>query len=410
MGADPDARRAAAGTARGEAPGSAGEELAVAGASVLRSGVLVVTAAPAWLLRRPASRYARLTGSGPFLRRRAVAIGAALLGAALAAVVVGLGVSTFSTGPAVVPGPGGVVAAGTTLYVSDPARGQVRRFDSAAVRGTGGTVVAGSGRDGYSGDGGRAVDAELSEPGPLALDGNGNLYIADVGSRRIRKVTADGRISTVVGGGTQQLNSGLRATQVRLSQPFSFAVSPQGVLWIAEQRRNRVCRVTPDGRVEAYVGTGQAGFGGDGLYGSWALLNAPTAVTVDPSGDRLYVADQGNRRIREVRVGSGFIRTFAGDGSSGPFRNNVQATTVGLPSVYALTATADGTVYLGGSDARRIDPQGFVRPLAAVRTVSMAVTGDGTVYLVAEQEKASGDRVHRLYRRASSGRLSRLQW
>ncbi|MFG1921345.1 serine/threonine-protein kinase [Cryptosporangium sp. NPDC048952] len=384
--------------------GSAAEKLSLTSTAGRRSGALVVTATPDWLLRPPEPRI------NPALRGRAVAIGAALLGAVLVAVVVGFGVSTLSTGPHVVPGPGGVVAFGSALYVSDPAHSQVRRFDSAAVRGSGGTVVAGSGRDGYSGDGDRAVDAELSEPGPLAVDGNGNLYIADVGNRRIRKVTADGRISTVVGGGTHALNTRFRADQVRLSEPFSIAVSPQGVLWVSEQQRNRVCRVKPDGRVEAYVGTGQPGFDGDGLYGSWALLNAPTAVAVDPSGDRLYVADQGNRRIREVRVGSGFIRTYAGDGSSGPFRNNVQATTVGLPSVYTLAVTADGSVYLGGSDARRIDPQGFVRPVATLRTISIAATGNGTVYLVAEQENSSGDRVRSLYRRTPAGGLSRLPW
>ncbi|GAA0254290.1 serine/threonine-protein kinase [Cryptosporangium japonicum] len=365
-----------------------------------RSRTLVTTPAPEWLLRRRAPRF----------RGRAPAIGAALLGAVLAAVVVGLGVSTFDTGPAVVPGPAGVVASGRSLYVSDPAHSQVRRFDSGRVSRAGGTVVAGSGRDGFSGDGGRAVDAELSEPGPLAVDGDGNLYIADVGNRRIRKVGTDGRISTVLGGGSRALSSRLDASQVRLTQPFSIAVSGQGVLWVAEQQRNRIGRVKPDGTVEAYVGTGQPGFGGDGLYASWALLNAPTAVALNPSGDRLYVADQGNRRIREVRVGSGFIRTHAGDGTSGPFKNNVQATTVGLSSVYALAATADGSVYLGGTDARRIDSQGFVHPVAGLRTISLAVTADGTIYLVAEQENGSGDRVHRLYRRSPSGALFRLPW
>jgi serine/threonine-protein kinase len=397
-GKRPAATRPPPGRAPDPGPDSVTEELAARAPAAPTSGALVITPAPAWLLRRPTRRA------------RPLAIATALLGAVLAAIVVGLGVSTFDTGPTVVPGPAGVVASGRTLYVSDPARSQVRRFDSGRVSGSGGTVVAGSGRDGFSGDGGRAVDAELSEPGPLAVDGNGNLYIADIGNRRIRKVTVDGRISTVVGGGTRALNSRLHASQVRLTQPFSIAVSSQGVLWVAEQQRNRICRVQPDGTVEAYVGTGQAGFGGDGLYASWALLKAPTAVALNPSGDRLYVADQGNRRIREVRVGSGFIRTYAGDGSDGPFRNNVQATAGGLSSVYTLAATADGTVFLGGTDARLVDPAGFVRPVAALPTISLAVTPNGTVYLVAEQKNTSGDRVHRLYRRSPSGELTRLPW
>jgi len=359
-------------------------------------------------VRNPATR-SRVSG---ILARhgRGLGIGAALLGAALVAVVVGLGVSSFDPGPSVVPGPGGVVASGDTLYVSDPTRSEVRRFDSTAVRGSGGSVVAGNGRDGYSGDGGRAVDAGLSDPGPLAVDGRGNLYIADLGNRRVRKVTPDGRISTVAGGGDRPVTGRMRSSRIRLSVPFTITVSPKGVLWIAEQQRNQVSRVTTDGMAEALVGTGQPGFGGDGLYGSWALLDAPTAVALDPAGERLYVADQGNHRIREVRVGSGFIRTFAGDGSRGPLRNNVQATTVGLPSVSALTATADGSLYLGGQDARRIDPQGFVHPVAALRTVSMTVTRDGTLYLVAEGRTKSGDRVHRLYRFGDSGRPTRLPW
>ncbi|GAA3386102.1 hypothetical protein GCM10020369_22150 [Cryptosporangium minutisporangium] len=372
-----------------------------------RSGVRVVPATPRWLLGRPTGC---LRPGRPGAPGRALAIGAAVLGAALVAVVVGLGVSRFAARPVVVPGPGGVATVGATVYVSDPARSQVRRFDARSVHRSGGVVVAGTGREGFSGDGGPAVRATLSNPGPLAVDGAGNLYIADLGNRRVRKVTPTGRISTVAGGGTRPVNGRTLGTRVRLSEPFSIAVSWHGVLWITEQQRNQISRVRNDGMIETFAGTGQRGFGGDGLYASRALLNAPTAVAVDTAGLRLYVADQGNRRIRVIRVGSGFIRTFAGDGSPGPLRNNVQATDVGLESVFTLATARDGNVYLGGSDVRRIDPDGFVRPVAELRTVSMAVTDRGEVYLVTDERTASGDRVHRFYRRTPAGRMSSLPW
>ncbi|MFI5955095.1 serine/threonine-protein kinase [Cryptosporangium sp. NPDC051539] len=383
--------------------GEPGREVVAWGAS--RDGALVVTAAPVWLLERPDGGWlARLLPRG-----RAVAGGAAVLGAALAAIVVGLGVSTFSTGPDVVPGPGGVVAVGTTIYVSDPAHDEVRRIDARGLSGSSTIVVAGNGTDGYSGDGGDATKASLSDPGSLAVDGDGNLYIADQGNRRVRRVDADGTITTVAGGGTRPVSGRASSTSVLLSEPFTITVSRTGVLWIAEQQRNRVSRVT-SGSIEAFAGTGQTGFSGDGLYASWALLNMPTAVAVDPEGERLYIADQGNRRIRVVRVGSGFIRTFAGDGTTGPFRNDVQATIVGIPSVFALAAGGDGSVYLGGGDAREVDSQGFVRPVARLRTISISVTAARDVYFVSDERTVSGDRVHRLYHRTPEGDLFRMPW
>ena len=162
------------------------------------------------------------------------------------------------------------------------------------------TVVAGSGVPGYSGDGGPATEAALHHPTGIAFDKDDNLYIADFDNNRIRKVDPQGVITTLAGtGDTGFSGDGWRATSVEVWQPQSVAVDMAGNVYIAELATHRIRRVDRNGFITTVAGSGVPGFDGDGGPAAQARLNAPTDIAVDRAGN-LYIADTGNRRIRQV--------------------------------------------------------------------------------------------------------------
>jgi serine/threonine-protein kinase len=370
-----------------------------------RTGPLVVPATPAWLISPQSGRPRRRARS----RRRWLAAGLSLLVVA-GSIVAGFGIHAVVTRAPARLEAAAVAAVGDTVYVADPAHDQVKRLNARTLGATSATVVAGNGHRGFSGDGGPAVDAQLSDPGALAVDTAGNLYIADLGNSRVRKVGTDGRISTVAGGGRGELGNASQGDQAALLAPFSIAVSGRGTLWIAERRRNRVSQVATNGQTEVVAGTGQAGFAGDGKAAKKAMLNGPTAIAVDKDEKWLYIADADNRRVRSVRMGAGVIQTFAGNGVDGPLRNNMAAKTVSLKGAYALAVGPDGTVYIGGDDLRKVTRAGFIAPAASPTTTSVAVTGAGELFGVASERGDSGEPVHRLYLLKANGQFSRVGW
>jgi sugar lactone lactonase YvrE len=221
------------------------------------------------------------------------------------------------------------VAVGPTgdLFVADSRSNRVRRI---AADGTI-TTVAGNGTEGFRGDGGPAVEAELDFPTGLALDRAGNLYIADTNNHRVRKVAADRTITTVAGSGpTGYLQGGLAgdggpATAARLARPFGLAMDSVGGLYIADGFNNRIRRVTPGGTITTVAGSGptgylQGGLAGDGGPATTARLNFPRAVVLDAAGN-LYVADALNHRVRRVGP-NGIIHTIAGSGPTGYLRGS----------------------------------------------------------------------------------------
>jgi NHL repeat-containing protein len=177
-------------------------------------------------------------------------------------------------------------------------------------------TVAGTGTPGFSGDGGPATSATLRSPLGIAVDTAGNLFITDTDNRRIRKVTPAGIISTVAGRGTQGvIGDGGPATSAILTVPWGIAVDGAGNLFIADSNNNRVRKVTPDGIINTVAGTGTSGFSGDGGAATSAALSFPSEVLVDGPGN-LFIADSGNQRIRKVTP-DGIINTVAGTGTSG---------------------------------------------------------------------------------------------
>jgi trimeric autotransporter adhesin len=167
----------------------------------------------------------------------------------------------------------------------------------------GGGMIGGGmpgGRPGYSGDGGLATQAQLSSPLGVAVDSAGNLYFADNGNNRIRKVTPSGIISTVAGGGSFGSSSDEGpANAAQLTNPEGVAIDSAGNLYIADLRINRIRKVTPAGIISTVAGNGAPGFSGDGGLATASKLNNPLGVAVDSSGN-LYIADSENHRIRKV--------------------------------------------------------------------------------------------------------------
>jgi trimeric autotransporter adhesin len=258
------------------------------------------------------------------------------------------------------------------IYIADFDNQVIRRVD--AVTGII-TTVAGNGTQGYSGDSGAAVNAELSYPAAVAVDAAGDLYIADSSNNVIRFVNAtSGIITTVAGNGTAGYSgNGGPATGAELSRPYGVAVDASGNLFVADFTNEVIREVAASsGLITTVAGSGTRGFGGDGGAATAALLNSPVTVAVD-ANDNLFIADTGNFRIREVVAASGLIFTVAGNGSAG-FSGD------GGPATAAQLSDDAAGVALDASDDLYVADEGNYR----VRLVNAAsgniatIAGDGT--------------------------------
>ncbi len=191
------------------------------------------------------------------------------------------------------------------LYIADSGTGRVRMVAHGTI-----TTVAGTGTLGFGGDGGPATSALLNCPTSIAVDAAGNLYIADWGNHRIRMVS-DGIIRTIAGDGVEgDEGDGGPAVRARLRRPSSLALDAAGNLYIADASVPRI-RMISKGTIVTVAGSGVYGFGGDGGPAKAAKLSNPTGIAIGP-GSSLYIADASNGRIR--KVAGGIITTVAGNG------------------------------------------------------------------------------------------------
>lgn len=182
------------------------------------------------------------------------------------------------------------------FYVADLAVHVVRHVDSAGVIET----IAGTGERGYSGDGGPATEAKIAGPVRLTRDADGNLYIVESYNSVIRRIDANGIISTFAGTGQSGYSGdGGPATAAKLNEPYDAQFAPDGSLFIADSTNNVIRRVTPDGRIHTVAGTGADGFSGDRGPALAAKLSCPSAVQVDGDG-ALWIADTCNHRVRRI--------------------------------------------------------------------------------------------------------------
>jgi trimeric autotransporter adhesin len=263
-------------------------------------------------------------------------------------------ITSVGGGTLVIPRGVATDAAGNA-YVADAQDNRVRKI---AIDGTV-TTYAGNGTSGFAGDGAPAANAQLSAPAAVAVDAAGNLYIADLGNLRIRKVSADGNIVTVAGNGSQGYSGdGGAAINASLNAPLGVAVDPSGNFYIADSASHVIRKVTLDGNINTIAGTGAPGFTGDGGPAISAQIASPTGIAADPYGNIFFV--DGTTRIREISSG-GTIATIAGNGSLGYSGDGGMANLAQLNSPAAVWADSAGNLYVadtGNNAIRLLQPTG----------------------------------------------------
>jgi sugar lactone lactonase YvrE len=270
--------------------------------------------------------------------------------------------------------PTGVAVDGQgNLYIADQANNRVlkvvRHVDEFGNIIPGGiiTTFAGTGVASFSGDNGPAKTAQLNTPVDVAVDGQGNVYIADYRNNRVRKVDPGGIITTVAGGGTL-LGDGGPATSACLAGVLGVALDGGGNLFIAT-RGNTACsqrirKVNTSGIISTIAGTGVSGYSGDGGPATAAKID-PEDVAVDAQGN-VYIADIGSDRVRKVD-GIGIISTFAGSGAAGFAGDGGPATVAQLNEPYGVTVDGQGNLYIAdfrNDRVRRVDAGGTIATIA----------------------------------------------
>ena len=251
---------------------------------------------------------------------------------------------------------GVAVDASGNLYIADSRNNRIRKVDTSGTV----TTIAGTGEEGNSGDGGPAVEAQLDQPTRVAVDGAGNLYIADFSNHRIRRVDASGTITTIAGTGEGGYGGdGGEAVVAKLFWPSGLAVDGSGNLYIAEYNNHRVRKVDTSGTITTVAGTGVKGFSGDNGPATEARLASPRDVAVDASGN-LYISDVTNRRVRKVDS-SGMITTIAGTGVRGYSGDGGPAVEAQIDWPWGVTVDATGNVYISvGNRIRQVDTSGTI--------------------------------------------------
>jgi len=232
---------------------------------------------------------------------------------------------------------------------------------------------AGTGNTGFSGDGGSATNARMRNPRGLAVDDDGNVYITDSGDNRVRKVGTNGIITTVAGNGTRGFSGdGGPATQASLRYPAAAVVDCDGNLFIADTSNHRVRKVDADGNISTVAGNGTRGHGGDGGPATDASLWGPNAVSLDSDGN-LYITS--GHKVRKVDL-QGTITTYAGTGDVGYSGDGGSATMATLTAPSALAADSGGNLYIGMYHrVRRVNSSGTITTVAGGEGVKFG--GDG---------------------------------
>lgn len=258
------------------------------------------------------------------------------------------------------------------LYIADAGNHRIRKVTPGGVIST----FAGNGLTGFVGDGGQASAAQLSMPSSIFIDANDNFYVADTGNGRIRKITPAGIISTIAGSGLgDSSGDGGLATDAGLNSPQDVVVDVTGEVYVSEFAGNRIRRFTEGGNISTVAGTGSAGFAGDGGPGVVAALRQPTAMTLDGVGN-LYFADSANYRVRKLDT-NGVITTVAGNGSGSCSTAAASATASSILLPTGLEFDDSGNLYIASACNRiqKVAPGGSISTIAG--TLEFGFGGDG---------------------------------
>jgi len=271
------------------------------------------------------------------------------------------------------------------LYIAGYYNNCIRKVNSSGIIST----VAGNGTTGYTGDGGQATNAQLDLPQGVAFDAAGNMYIADYGNSRIRKVNTLGIISTIAGNGNSAYSGdGGQATAAELNGPIALTLDATGNLYIADMYNHRIRMVNTSGIISTVAGNGTGAFSGDGGPATAAEIFMPNGVVVDAFGN-LYIGDTQNARVRMVNT-VGIISTFAGNGTSYSGDGGL-AIAAGIQYPQGLAFDAAGNLYIttaGDEHIRMVNPSGIISTFAGNGT--NGYTGDGGPATSAELYNPSG--------------------
>jgi sugar lactone lactonase YvrE len=256
------------------------------------------------------------------------------------------------------------------LFIADQGANLVSEINSSGIL----TVLAGDGTFGFNGDG-IATAQNLSGPTKAIVDSMGNVYIADAGSNRIRKVDTSGNMTTIAGSGVLGFDGDGPATSHALSSPTGIAFDNSGNLLIADYGNDRIRRVDAGGNMTTIVGVGSPGFSGDGGLAIYANLNSPRDVAVDSTGN-IFIADSTNNRVRKVDT-SGNITTVAGTGSCFLSSDGLAiASAICTPS--SVSIVGSGTIAVseaGNARVRYIFSDGTIKTVAG--DGALGFSGDG---------------------------------
>ena len=263
--------------------------------------------------------------------------------------------------------PTGVAVDSTgNIYIADSHNHRIREVSGGNI-----TTIAGTGAPGYSGDNGAATAAQLWLPNAVAVDSSGNVYIADTNNQRIRKIAAT-TITTIAGNGEESYaGDGAAATAAVLDQPTGVAVDASGDVYIADRHNHRVRMITSTGTISTIAGSGipsfSGGFSGDGAGANASTLARPSGVSVDGAGN-IYIADTGNQRIRQVS--GGMVTTVAGTNQQGFGGDGGPATSAILNSPKAAASDASGNLAIADKLNERLR-------IAALPTLTFVSGGVG---------------------------------
>lgn len=218
------------------------------------------------------------------------------------------------------------------------------------------TTVAGTGVAGFSGDGGPATKAQLSDPHSIGIDRAGDLYIADVRNHRVRKVAMKtGVITTLIGNGKREPtpDGAKLGGDTPVAGPRALDFDREGTLWLALREGNAVLKLDLARGIAHHVaGTPQKGYTGDGGPARTATLNGPKGIAAAPDG-KIYVADTENHVIRVIDPKAGTIATAAGTGAKGDGPEG-DALKCAMNRPHGVFVDADGVLYIGDTDAYRV--------------------------------------------------------
>lgn len=273
------------------------------------------------------------------------------------------------------------------LYIADKDRQIIRKVDR--ITGVINTI-AGNGTAGFSGDGMPATGAKINNPGWISFDSHGNLFFTDRANHRVRKVDVSGIITTVAGIGTASFSGdGFPATAAGLNAPQGLCIDRHDNIYIADNGNKRVRKITTSGIISTIAGTGTAGYSGDGGPAISAEMQSAYGISTDTTGN-VFFADWNGDRVRKVAIATGIISTIAGNGVFTYTGDGVAAVASGVDP-FDVTVDDTGNIFIAdytNNRIRKVNATGIISTVAGNGTTGYS--GDGGAAMSAAINRPAG--------------------